>query len=177
MAFDVGAEELPDVVAGIGQVDVAAPDPLGVGPVHARVSEEAQQCGRLRIVDDDVVPLAVHEQCVLQHLLEVHLLHVGVPRHVGTLERVVHRLGDGEELVAAVDDLPLGVDPEALQERHVRGQQLGDAAPVRGGVDVQDPGAPKGLGESTDALDGLGPGDLFVVTQLLFQQRDALEHV
>ena len=81
-----------------------------------------EQRGGLRVVDDDVVPLAVEQQRVLEHLLEVDLLHVGVPRHVRALQRVVHRLGDREELVAAVDDLPLGVDPEALQQRDVGGR-------------------------------------------------------
>ena len=102
----------------------------------------------------------------------------GVPLHVrAALQRVVDRLGHREELVAAVDDLPLGLDPEAAQERDVGGEQLGDAAAVRGGVDVEDPGTPEGLGERTDALDRLDAGDLFVVSQLLLQQRDALEHV
>ena len=77
----------------------------------------------------------------------------GVHSIVGALERVVDLLGDREELVAAVHDLPLGVDADAAQQRHVGGEQLGDAAAVRGGVDVEDPGAPQRLGERADALD------------------------
>ena len=37
--------------------------------------------------------------------------------------------------------------PRLRQQRHVRREQLGDAAAVRGGVDVQDPRAPERLGQ------------------------------
>ena len=72
--------------------------------------------------------------------------------------------------------LPLGLDAEAAQQRHVGGEQLGDTAAVRGGVDVQDPGALERLGEGADALDDLGADDLRVVAELLLEERDALEH-
>ena len=131
----------------------------------------------LRVVHDDVVPLALEEQGVLEHLLEVHLLHLRIPRHVRALQRVVHRLGDREELVAAVDDLPLRLDAEAAQERDVGREELGHATAVRGGVDVEHPRPPERLGQGPDALDRLDAGDLLVVSQLLFEERHAFEHV
>ena len=52
-----------------------------------------------------------------------------------------------EELVAAVHHLPVGVDADAAQQRHVGREQLGDAAAVGGGVEVEDPRALQRLGQ------------------------------
>ena len=137
----------------------------------------ASVAAAIAAIAHDVVPLAVQQQRVLEHLLEVDLLHVRVPRDVRALEGVVHGLRDREELVTAVDDLPLGFDAQAAQERHVRREELGHASAVGGGVDVEDPRAAKRLGQLDDPLDRIGAGDVLVVRQLLFQQRDAFEHV
>ena len=88
----------------------------------------------------------------------------------------MHGLGDGEELVAAVDHLPVGVDADAAQQRDVGGEQLGDAAAVGGGVDVEDPGALQRLGQRPDAVDRLDADDARVVAEVLLEQRDAFEH-
>ena len=85
-------------------------------------------------------------------------------------------LRHGEELVAAVHHLPLGVDADAAEQRHMGGEQLGDAAAVRGCVDVEDPLAGEWPAELADAFERFGPDDVQVVVELLFQQRDAFEH-
>ena len=72
------------------------------------------------------------------------------------LEPVVGLLGDGEELVASLEHLPLGFHADAAQQRHVGGEELGDAAAVRGGVEVEDPGALQRLGQRVDAVDDVG---------------------
>ena len=56
------------------------------------------------------------------------------------------------------------------------GEQLGDAAAVRGRVHVEHPGALQRLGELADALDDLGSDDARVVVEVLFEERDAFEH-
>jgi hypothetical protein len=66
----------------------------------------------LGVVDHDVVPFAFEEQRVVEDMLEVDALHVGRPLDLGALQRVVHLLRDREEVVTAVDDLPLRLDPE-----------------------------------------------------------------
>ena len=73
----------------------------------------------------DEVPVAFEQQRVVEHPFEVDALHMPRPLDLGTLQRVVHGLRDRKEVVAAVDHLPVGVDPDRLQERHVRGEQLG----------------------------------------------------
>jgi len=88
----------------------------------------------------------------------------------------VHRLRDAEELVAAVDDLLLRLDAEIAEQRDVGGEELGDTAPVRGGVDMQDPGTGEGRRGGPDALDRLVAGDLPVVVEVLFEKGDAFEH-
>ena len=66
--------------------------------------------------------------------------------------------------------------PRLAQQRHVGGEQLGDATAVGGGVDVEDPGAPQRLGQRPDALDRLDADDLRVVVEVLLEERDAFEH-
>ena len=73
-------------------------------------------------MNHDEVPVALDEQRVVEHAFEVHALHVLRPLDVRTLQPVVHGLRDGEELVAAVDDLPLRVDAEVLQQCDVSRQ-------------------------------------------------------
>ena len=65
------------------------------------------------------------------------LLLVGQPGR-GALERVVDRLRDVEELVLAVDDLPLGVEPGVAHERDERVEDLRHAAAERGGREMED---------------------------------------
>ena len=127
-------------------------------------------------MDDDVVELALEQQRVVEHLLEVGALHRRGPLERRALQRVVHLLRDAEELVAAVDHLPLGLDAEIAQQRDVGGEQLGDAAAVRGGVHVQDPGTGERRGGGADALDRLVARDLAVVVEVLLQEWDAFEH-
>ncbi len=55
------------------------------------------------------------------------------------LEGVVHRLRHTEELIAARDDLPVGVEPKVPHERRHGGEDFGDASAVRRRVDVQHP--------------------------------------
>ena len=171
------AEELPHLRVGVGEVDVAAPDPRGVLHLAAEaLAEEAEHRRRLRVVHHDVVVVALEEQRVVEHLLEVRALHARRPLDVGALEPVVHGLGDGEELVAAVHHLPVGVDADAAQQRHVGGEQLGDAAAVRGGVDVQHARALQRLRQLADLVDDLGADHPRVVVDVLLEQGDAVEH-
>ena len=65
---------------------------------------------------------------VVEDALEVHALHLRGPLDIGALQRVVHGLGDAEELVAAVDDLPVGLEPDIAGER-ARGWTSNSATP------------------------------------------------
>ena len=168
-------EELPHLRVGVGEVDVAAPDPLGVLVRDARVARVVEHRGGLRVVHHDVVPLAFELQRVVEHPLEVDAFHLAVPLDVGALQRVVDVLGDGEELVAAVDDLPLGLDPEVAQQGNVGREQLGDAAAVRGRVHVEHPGAAQRRGQLPDPLEGPGLDGVLVVVEMLVEQRHTFE--
>jgi hypothetical protein len=88
----------------------------------------------------------------------------------------VDGLGDGEELVAAVHHLPVGVDADAPQERYVRRQQFRHAAAVRGGVDVQHAGPLEGRRQLADLVDDVGADHPRVVIDVLLEQGDAVEH-
>ena len=56
------------------------------------------------------------------------------------------------------------------------GEQLGDAAAVRGGVHVEHPGAAQRLGELADPLERSGLDDVGVVVEVLVEQRHTFEH-
>jgi hypothetical protein len=58
----------------------------------------------------------------------------------------------------------------------VGGEQLGDAAAVGGGADVQHPGALERRGGGPDVGDDVRPDDLGVVVELLLEKRYPLEH-
>ena len=106
--------------------------------------------GRLRVVDDDHVPVALEALRVHRVVgLEDLPLLVGDRLRVA-LERVVHQLRDVEELLAAEDHLPVRVEPDVAHQRHQRVEDLRDAAAERGRADVQDALALQGLGELAD---------------------------
>ena len=112
---------------------MAAPDPLGViAPL------EVTDGKRLRVMDDEEVVFLIQEVGV--HLVVHQIGLAGQARHLlgRPLQRVVKRLRDAEELGVAGDDLPVGVDPEALVDRDKRAQQLRHTAAIRGGVDLSD---------------------------------------
>ena len=118
---------------GLGEVDVAAPD-----PVAALLLGAAAQADRLRVVDDDRVPLALQALGVDRvDLVEDRPLLVA-QRLLGALQRVVEELGRVEELLLAEDHVPVGVEADVAHQRHDRVEDLRDAAAEGGGADVQD---------------------------------------
>ena len=133
------------------------------------VAEEAQDRRGLRVVHDHEVVLTVEEQRVVEDLLEVDLLHLRRPVEVGALERVVHALGDAEELVAPLHDLPVGVDADTPEQRDVRREQLGHPAAVGRGVEMEDLGATKRLGEPEDLVHDLDSDRAGVVGAAAFR--------
>ena len=66
--------------------------------------------------------------------------------------------------------------PTLAQQRDVGREQLGDAAAVRGRVDVQDPGALQRFGQLADAFDASRADDVRVVVEVLVEKRDTFEH-
>ena len=89
----------------IREIDVAAPYPL---PAIALLG--ADERGRLRVMDDEQVFDELHALAVLLvvHQEDVKDLFRGVI--VTAVQRVVEALGDFEEIVAAGNYLPLGLD-------------------------------------------------------------------
>ena len=140
------------------------------------VAQEAQDRRRLGVVHHDEVVLAVEEQRVVEDLLEVDLLHLLRPVEIRALQRVVDALGDAEEEVAALHDLPVGVEADAAEQRDVGGEQLGHPAAVGRGVEVQDPSAlaaaRPGAGFDRRRRRPTAPG---VLGQVLFEEGHALE--
>ena len=88
----------------------------------------------------------------------------------------MHHLGRVEELLAAVDHVPLAVQPDVDHQRHQRVQDLRDAAAERGRRDVQDPLALQPLGALADLVDQRPADDARVIGEVLVADGDGLEH-
>ena len=139
---------------------MTAPDPLPAGLRGA-----AAKADRLRVVDDDRVPLPLQPLGV--HRVElVEQLPLGGSQGGGVaLEGVVQELGGVEELLLAEDHLPVGVEPDVAHQRHDRVEDLRDAAAEGGGADVEDTLPLQPLRELVDLLDQPPPDDVGVVRQ------------
>ena len=83
------------------------------------------------------------------------------------LERVVHELRGVEELLAAVDDLPLDLEADVAHQRDQRVEDLRHPAAERGGAQVDDALALQRLGELADLLDERATDDVGVVGEAL----------
>ena len=150
---------------------MAAPHPaLGL------LGHELAQRRGLRVVDQAHVPAA-------GQLARVDLVVAPPGRPLllvevlgRALQRVVHQLGRVEELFAAVDHLPLAVEPDVAHQRHERVQDLRDAAAERGRGDVHHALALQRLRQLADFGDQLAPADVRVVGERLVGDGDGLEH-
>ena len=156
---DVGQQLADRVRVGRREVDVAAPDPA-LGLLRARGGTSPPAAGRGSSATSQPP----------DELAGVHLVVVapGGPLLLAevlgrALQRVVHQLGRVEELLAAVDDLPLDVEPDVLHQRDERVEDLADAAAERGGRDVDDLAALQGRGELPDLVDQVPADDVRVV--------------
>ena len=161
----------------LGEVDVAAPDPRGVRVVDGPPAREVAQRRRLRVVDDDEVPLAFELERVRQHPLEVGVLHRRGPLDVGALEPVVDRLRDLEELVAAPDHLPLGFDTDVAQQR-ARGSRAARRRRRRTRWRSRGARVRPASGRASSWMRSIVPGSttVGVVVQALLEEGDPFEH-
>jgi hypothetical protein len=153
------------------EVDVTAPDPVPgvVGGTGAK------RCG-LGVVDDDHVPVVIEALGVHRVVgLEDLPLLVGDRLRVA-LERVVHQLGDVEELLPAEDHAPVDVEADVAHERHQGVEDLRDPPAERGRADVQDALALEGCGKVADLLDQPAAGEMGVVGEGPVAEPDILEH-
>ncbi len=150
---------------------MAAPDP----PARL-LGHQAVQRRRLRIVHQAHVPAA-------GELARVHLV-VAPPRAPlilieilrRALQRVVHQLGRVEELLAAVDHLPLAVQPHVAHQRHERVEDLRDPAAESRRGDVHHAPPLQRLRQLPDLVDQAPPADVRVVGKLLVAYGYGLEH-
>ena len=164
-------QEVEHLLVGRREVDVAAPDPLRA--VLRGVHPEGR---RLGVVDH-------HEVVVVREAADVHqvvaiedrLVRVGQRPRVA-LQRVVHLLRDVEELVAAVHDLPVGLQAGVVHQRHEAVEDLRDPAAEAGGVDVEHPLALERPRERPDVGHQVAGHDAVVVGQRLMADVDAADH-
>jgi len=124
--LDEAAQIGPDFRVGRRQVDVAAPHPW----TGAAVMIDQRQ--RLRVVHHHEVVVHVHAQGVLEIDLLVDLLLQLGEVDLAALQRVVQLLGDVEEVGAALDQPPVGLDAKVAREQGGGGQHLRDAPAVEG---------------------------------------------
>ena len=145
---DVVAQECPHSLVRRGRVDVAAPDPASVAGVVVGAQRK-----RLGVVGDDDVVAVAELGSALRGLGQVLLALLGGERVVGPLQAVVDRLRDVEEPLIATDQPPLGNEAEVAQERDLGAQDLGHAAAVGSGAQVQHTQPAQGCGQAPQLRD------------------------
>jgi hypothetical protein len=92
------------------------------------------------------------------------------------LEPVVDRLGDAKERLIAADELPVGREPEIVEERDLGAEDLGDTATERRRAHVHHAATPERHCELAEERDHLTAGASAVAVDGLRADIDALEH-
>ena len=171
VALERGPQEVDHVAVRRRQIDVTAPD-----PTRLRLGEVVDHRRGLRVVDDHEVVVVLEFLRVLGVVAaEDLLLGLGQATLVA-LERVVDRLRDAEELVGALDDPPLDVEPRIDHQRDQRVVDLGHAAAERGRREMHDALAAQRLGETVDLLHQAARRQRRIVGEGLVSGVDELEH-
>ncbi len=138
--------------------------------------QQGAKCGRLGIVDDDEIVVALETLGEAAVGRQERLAGPSVEADIHALEAVMDALGDVEESLVAGDDAPLGLEPDIEHEGGQSGQELGDAATEAGGIDVEDAGPAEGFGQAPDLVDGLVAGDWGIGGQGERRDMDQFEH-
>ena len=125
--------------------------------------------------DDEVVVVLELGRVQLLIAAEDVALLFGQPLRV-SLERVVDRLRDVPELVAALDDPPLGIEAGAAHERDERVVDLRHTAAERRGRKVDDALALERLRKPADLVHQTTSRNRGVVGKRLMSGVDELEH-
>ena len=130
---------------------------------------------RLRVVHDHEV-VVVRELARVQLLVapEDLLLRLAEALRV-SLQRVVDRLRDVEELLGAPDDPPLDLEARVLHQRDERVVDLGDAAAERGRRQMDDALARERLRQRADLVHQPARRDRRVVGERLVSDVDELQ--
>src|SRR5262249_32529021 len=71
---------------------------------------------------------------------------------------------------------PIRQQPQVPQQGDFGGQDFGNPAAVRGGVDMEDPGAAQRGGERSELSDAFGTGTAFIATDGGDPDMNLLEH-
>lgn len=123
---------IPEIRLGVGQVDVAAPDP------GLSLLVELDEGKGLGVVYDDRIVVDV---CVERKILVGLGVEFSFDRgkiQGFALEGVVEFFGDGEEIRVAVEYSPARVDPDVVHQGDEGLEHLCDSTSLIRGVDVED---------------------------------------
>ncbi len=131
---------------------------------------------RLRVVDDDEVVLLRQRLGVAPVVVLVDRALLLVEALRVSLQRVVDRLRDLEELLLAPDDPPLGLQTGVDHERKQGVVDLRDTAAERGRRQVQDAFSLERGGELQDLVHEAAADKACVIAQLLVAHVDGLQH-
>ncbi len=102
----------------------------------ASAIQQARETCRLRIVHYHEIPAFPEQIRVLFERRQVKAAEAGREFDLHPLQAVVQFLGELEEVVAALEHMPLGLEAETAQQRDKAVQELGHAPAVRRGIEV-----------------------------------------
>jgi hypothetical protein len=128
-------------------------------------------------VDEHEVGVGLEPLRVRPDPLEVGRLEGVRPRHRHPLKRVVHQLRHREELLRALEQLPVRVDAHVLEQGDLGIQQLRHAAPEAGAAHLDQAAPLEGGGGLPEPLHGLLAGGFSEVLEPpLVGDGNAAEH-
>ena len=110
---------------------------------------------RLRVVHNDEVVLEKIAHTVLVNHFFENFFFDGGEINPAALERVVHFLRDREKIGCALNDAPLGAQPEAVHEQRERRNRLGYATAVVSGIEIRNAQAFQFGGLLANTMNGL----------------------
>src|ERR1041385_8203551 len=111
----------------VADIDVTAPDPASA-IAHARTDETC----RLRVMNHEQVLTELHAGSVLFVVEHEYVFGLRGEVVFAAMQRVVKAFRDFEEVVAAGNDLPLGVNFQFIHQWNKAIEDFGDAAAYGG---------------------------------------------
>ena len=121
---------------------------------------------RLRVVHNDEVVLEKIAHTVLVNHFFENFLFDGGEINPAALERVVHFLRDRGKIGCALNDAPLGAQPEAVHEQRERRNRLGYATAVVSGIEIRNAQAFQFGGLLANTMNGLCSDQWLIIFDL-----------
>src|SRR5437762_960702 len=158
--LDPGPQKIPDVRLGRRYVDVTAPDPRA-----SEFSLSLNQPGRLRIVDNDYITGEIDFAHIHFGGIAKNFEHLGTDLLLLPVQCIMKRFGYVEELLIALDEVPVRFHTEFPEQTDHACQNFGNAATHGCRVNVLHAAASHAIRQHAQLLDDTGACDFLIILE------------